>query len=81
MQSSPASRHFLPLRSKYSSQHPVLKLLQSILPLVLDTKYHIHTKQQVEMSLERRWQDRLNRMVAGVQKMNILLIYSWMKLC
>jgi hypothetical protein len=25
MQSSPASRHFLPLRSKYSPQHPVLK--------------------------------------------------------
>jgi hypothetical protein len=25
MQSSPASCHFLPLRSKYSSQHPVLK--------------------------------------------------------
>jgi len=30
MQSSPASRHFLPLRSKYSSQHPVLKRPQSM---------------------------------------------------
>jgi hypothetical protein len=25
MQSSPVSRHFLPLRSKYSPQHPVLR--------------------------------------------------------
>jgi hypothetical protein len=30
MQSSPASRHFLPLRSKYSPQHPVLKNPQSM---------------------------------------------------
>jgi hypothetical protein len=30
MQSSPASHHFLPLRSKYSPQHPVLKYPQSI---------------------------------------------------
>jgi len=29
MQSSPASYHFLPLRSKYSPQHPVLKHSQS----------------------------------------------------
>jgi hypothetical protein len=33
MQSSPASRHFLPLRSKYSPQRPVLKHLQSELRL------------------------------------------------
>jgi hypothetical protein len=26
----PASRHFLPLRSKYSPQYPVLKHLQSL---------------------------------------------------
>jgi hypothetical protein len=30
MQSSPASRQLLPLRSKYSPQHPVLKHFQSI---------------------------------------------------
>jgi hypothetical protein len=30
MQSSPASRHFLPLRSRYSPQHPVLRHLQSM---------------------------------------------------
>jgi hypothetical protein len=30
MQSSAASCHFLPLRSKYSPQHPVLKHPQSI---------------------------------------------------
>jgi len=31
MQSSPASRHFLPLRSKHSPHHPVLKHPQSTL--------------------------------------------------
>jgi hypothetical protein len=31
MQSSPASRPLIPLRSKYSPQHPVLKHPQSIL--------------------------------------------------
>jgi hypothetical protein len=41
MQSSPASRHFLPLRSKYSPQHPVLKhrdteFINIIQPLSLD---------------------------------------------
>jgi len=30
MQSSPVSRHFLPFRSKYSPQHPVLKHPQSM---------------------------------------------------
>jgi hypothetical protein len=30
MQSSPASRHFLPLGSKYSPQHPILKHPQSM---------------------------------------------------
>jgi hypothetical protein len=30
MQSSPASRHFLPLRFKYSPQHPVLRHPQSL---------------------------------------------------
>jgi hypothetical protein len=28
MRSSPASRHFLPYKYKYSPQHPPLKLLQ-----------------------------------------------------
>jgi hypothetical protein len=31
MQSPPASHHFLPLRSKYPPQHPVLKHSQSML--------------------------------------------------
>jgi hypothetical protein len=30
MQSSPASHHFLPLRSKYSPQHSVLKYSQAV---------------------------------------------------
>jgi hypothetical protein len=42
MQSSPASQHFLPLRSKYSPQHPVLKHLCS--PLVWETKFNTRTK-------------------------------------
>jgi len=33
MQSSPISHHFIPLRSKYSPQHPVLKYSQSIVLL------------------------------------------------
>jgi hypothetical protein len=47
MQSSPASCHFLPLRSKYSPQRPVLKQPQSVfLPLGLETKFHTHTEQE-----------------------------------
>jgi hypothetical protein len=30
MQSSPASHHFFPLRSRYSPQHPILKHPQSV---------------------------------------------------
>jgi hypothetical protein len=30
MQFSPVSRHLIPLRSKYSPQHPVLKYSQSM---------------------------------------------------
>jgi hypothetical protein len=39
----PFSRHLVPLRSKYSSQNPVLKHPQS-LPLASETKFHTHTK-------------------------------------
>jgi hypothetical protein len=45
MQSSPVSCYFLPLRSKYAPQHPVL-----IHPLqVWQTKFHTHIKQQVKL--------------------------------
>jgi hypothetical protein len=37
-----------PLRSKYSPQHPVLRLSIYILPLVWETNFHIYTKQQVK---------------------------------
>jgi hypothetical protein len=40
MQSSPASCHFLPLRSKYSPQHPVLKHHQCIIFRVRDQVAH-----------------------------------------
>jgi hypothetical protein len=43
MQSSPASSHFLPLRSKYFLQHTVLKHSHYVLPLVWETKFHTHT--------------------------------------
>jgi hypothetical protein len=43
MQSSPASRHFLPLRSKYSPQHPVL-ILNICSSFMWDTKLNAHTK-------------------------------------
>jgi hypothetical protein len=57
MQSSPASCHFLFLRSKYSPQHPVLKYPQCyVLQLAGGTNFHTHTKQQVELySLKLRW--------------------------
>jgi hypothetical protein len=35
-----ASHHFLPLRSKYSPEHPVLKHRQSV--------FHTHTKQCIK---------------------------------
>jgi hypothetical protein len=45
MQSSPFSCHFLPLTSKYSPRHPVLRHPQSVFfPLVWETKFHTHTK-------------------------------------
>jgi putative component of membrane protein insertase Oxa1/YidC/SpoIIIJ protein YidD len=43
MQCSPASCHFLPLRSKYSSQHPILEHIY-ILPLIHETKFQTHKK-------------------------------------
>jgi hypothetical protein len=42
MQSSPASHHFLSIRSKYSLQHPVLKHPQFILPLASETSVHFN---------------------------------------
>jgi hypothetical protein len=41
MQFSPTSCHFIPLWSKYSPRHPVLKYVS---PLRSETKFHIRTK-------------------------------------
>jgi len=50
MQSSPAPRHALPLRSKCSPKHLFLKHPQSIFFfLVWETKFHTHTKQQAKL--------------------------------
>jgi hypothetical protein len=51
VQLPPFSNYFIPLRSKYSPQNPVLKQAQSMyaLPLMWDTKFHAHTKQLAEL--------------------------------
>jgi len=51
MQYFPASCYFLPLISKYYSQHPLLKHPMYILPLGSDTKLYTYTKQQVKLWL------------------------------
>jgi hypothetical protein len=46
-QSSSASHHFLPLTTKYSPQHPVLKHPQSTLTLIITMSYsHLKTSSQ-----------------------------------
>jgi hypothetical protein len=50
MQSSPASCHFLPLRSKYSPQHPVLRHHQSV-SFPQDERYSFTSEQHDSYSL------------------------------
>jgi hypothetical protein len=40
----PATYHFIPVRSKYSPRHPAY-----CLPLMLEAKFHNHTKLQAEL--------------------------------
>jgi hypothetical protein len=51
VQLSPFPCYFVSRRSKYSPQHPVLKHPQSVcaLPLMSQTNFHTHTKQQIEL--------------------------------
>jgi hypothetical protein len=44
-QLSPTSYHFTWLFSKYSPQHPAIRMLiVCVLPLMSETKFHTHTK-------------------------------------
>jgi len=44
MYSSPASRHFIPLGSKYSPQHPTFKHFASMLLPQDENKFHTYIK-------------------------------------
>jgi hypothetical protein len=44
MKFPPATYYFIPVRSKYSSQHPVLEPPAHNFPLMLETKCHIYIK-------------------------------------
>jgi hypothetical protein len=55
-QFSPVSCYFLPLRSKYLPQYPILEYLQSVLPLMWQPKFkyfmtnlHTHVQQQAKL--------------------------------
>jgi hypothetical protein len=43
MKFSQVTYHFISVRSKYCSQHPLRKLPVYSLPLMLVTNFHIHT--------------------------------------
>jgi hypothetical protein len=45
------SFYFFSLRTTYSSQHPVLKQLQSVFPLLGQTKFQAHTKLQAKLQI------------------------------
>jgi hypothetical protein len=49
MQSSPASRHFLPLSNKYSPQHPVIRYSQSIRSFLAVKDQVSHSNKQVKL--------------------------------
>jgi hypothetical protein len=63
MRYSPASRHYLSLRSKYSPQHPVLKWLTaclrqllgfSVIFLFSEVKTGINSEKPVQVLIEKR---------------------------
>jgi hypothetical protein len=53
MQFSPPSCHFIPLKSKYSSQHPVLKRLRSVQrrAVVFDSGYAVKIVFKIERNV------------------------------
>jgi len=49
MQSSPTSLYFLTLRSKSYPQQPIFKQPHSVIPLMWETNFYIHTIQKVQL--------------------------------
>jgi hypothetical protein len=49
MQFSPPSCHFIPLRSKYSLRHPILKMPQFLYSRHVKEQVHAHAREQVKI--------------------------------
>jgi hypothetical protein len=45
------SYYYIPLQSKYSPQHPLLKYLVCVLALMQETNFHTHTKLKAKFLL------------------------------
>jgi hypothetical protein len=81
MQFSSASCHFIPLRSKYSPQHPVHKHPQSLFALNVRDRVS-HPYRTAGRIIECRREDKRlwNVWWQALSKFSLLLISSWMQL-
>jgi hypothetical protein len=88
MQFSPASCHFIPLWSKYSPQHHVLKHPQSMFlpsshrPSFTSTQNHRQNYSFVHSNFYIFWQQTrrqkvLDRMVASIARIQFLYLIQW----
>jgi hypothetical protein len=89
VQLSPFSRYFVPRRSKYSPQHPVLKHPQSMLflsckrpsftPIQNNWQYYGFAYFNLYFSRQQAGRQKtLNQMVASIPRIILLLISSCM---